>query len=44
MPFTLPTTVASVGNSAYGSTFEIGSPLAAIAEVTSFSSDLISLP
>lgn len=43
MPFTPPTTVASQANAGYLSTFLIGSPPAAVAEVRSFSLDLISM-
>ena len=44
MPFTPPTTVTSQANAGYLSTFLIGSPPAAIAEVKSFTLDLISMP
>jgi hypothetical protein len=44
MPFTPPTTYKSQANAGYLAQFLIGSPLAAIAEIKSFSSDLISMP
>lgn len=36
MPFTPPTTVASLANTGYEAIFEFGSPLAGVAEVKSF--------
>jgi len=43
MPFTAPSTYPSQANSGYASEFLIGSPLAAIAEVKTFSADFITM-
>lgn len=44
MSFSPPSTYASKANTAYAATFAIGSPPVAVAEIKSFSVDVVSMP